>query len=106
MLKAHILSPDHLEHLVSEKEKICFERRVLDPSGHFISLPVAELTVHEADYLAEHLNCTAKSITVGWGAADLYFRRVVSNYPELLEKAIGNDRLDKILLIWDVPDAV
>lgn len=106
MLKVHAISHEELENLVREKEGIRFSRSPQDPSSHLVSLPIAELTVHEADYLADSLSIGPKSLTVAWDAAPLYLRRIVETHPDLLTSIVGLQPLDAILILWELPDAV
>ena len=106
MLRVHAISHEQLEHLVRDKEAIRFSRSPQDPSSHLVSLPISELTVHEADYLADGLSITPKAISVAWDAAPLYLRRIIGTYPELLSQIVGDSPLEAILILWEIPDVV
>ena len=106
MLKVHAISHEELENLVREKEVIRFSRSPQDPSSHLVALPISGLTVHEADYLADSLSIGPKAISVAWDAAPLYLRRVVETYPELLVSVVGDQPLEAILILWEIPDVL
>jgi hypothetical protein len=106
MLRVHAISHEELENLVRAKEGIRFSRSPQDPSSHLVTLPISELTVHEADYLADSLSISPRVVSVAWDAAPLYLRRVVGTYPELLTSIVGEQSLDAILILWELPDVL